>query len=105
MSKKKYIDLFYQAWSIEMVEDIPTEDNRFVLGNCDSIRHNIKIRTKDVDGNPIPKQEINRTLIHELLHAISAVGAFWNDINETQTEFIAVCLHKTLSQLKVITDL
>lgn len=101
MSKKKVIDLFYQPWTIVFKEEIPDSNGRFVWGNCDSINRVITLRTKDVNGKPMTQPELERTLIHELIHAISACGAFWDDISETQVEFISVCLHRVLSQLKM----
>lgn len=95
----KTIDIFYQDWDVNFVEDIPNDGNIFVYGRCEGSDRTIWIRTKDRDGEDISQTELQRTLIHELLHAIAMQGGFYQEMTEQMVEFTSVCLQVALQQL------
>ena len=100
---KKEFEIFGSKWTVEYIDVIPCEESdAFVYGKTFYSTRTIQIAKKDFEGNPIPKEELRMTFLHELFHAIFGTGqynAYSND--EPCVEWLARCVNSLMGQ-KVI---
>lgn len=101
--KNQKFKLFNTEWTIVYVDEIKREDDSFYFGLTDYVCKKIFIVTKDSNDNPLSENEIKRTLLHELMHAILITGCFEDCNTEPCVEWIANCLYSLLEQ-KIIND-
>lgn len=82
--KNKTINIFGSKWKIMFVDSIEVEDGASVDGLTDSTNRVISICTKQT------KNEIEITLLHELIHAILNTGQYLQSSkDEPMVEFLA----------------
>lgn len=91
--KNRTIKIFNSTYKLSFVKDIKSENpDRTTMGETDSNLKTIKIRVLNREGKPIPKQELEITLLHELFHAILDEGQYLNSSeDETLVEWLARC--------------
>lgn len=99
----KKFDMFGTQYTIEYVDVVKCDDeNMFCWGDTDGRTHTIRIATKDMNGKKISKEELEITVLHELVHAILNEGQYREySNNEPLVEWCARCLH-SLKVQKVV---
>lgn len=101
--KNKKVNLFGTEWQIRFEDKLmdPTGDHE-IFGDTYRSANNIITIAKTIDGVPVPKAELEVTLLHELVHAIFVTGQYHNSNNdEPLVEWCARCL-KQLIDKKII---
>ena len=91
--KNRTIKIFNSTYKLLYVNDIESEDpDRTTMGVTDSNLKTIKIRLLNREGKPVPKKELEITLLHELFHAILDEGQYLNNsMDEPLVEWLARC--------------
>lgn len=90
--KNRTINIFGSKYSIKFVNEVTDKEGYWIYGKTDVYNKVITISTKLPCGKPIQKEELETTLIHELLHAILTSGQYngYSD-DEPLVEWIARC--------------
>ena len=98
--KNRTIKIFNTPYKILYVNGIETENpNRTTMGETDSNLKTIKISVLDREGHPIPRQELEICLLHELFHAILTEGQYLSCTDdEPLVEWLARCTKHLLDQ-------
>lgn len=100
--KDKVVDLFGTKYTIKFVKDIEYESGDHPFGYTSPERRELAIRVLTTKGESFPKEEIELTLLHELVHAILLEGAYVDlSTNENLVEWIAKCI-RSLKAQKII---
>ena len=60
--------MFGSKWTIVYVDKIEMEEEGFQWGLTDYVNRRICIATRDSENKPFPKEEIEITKLHELMH-------------------------------------
>ena len=91
--KNRTIKIFNSTYKLLYVNEIESEDpDRTTMGETDSNLKTIKIRLLNREGKPVPKKELEITLLHELFHAILDEGQYLNNsMDEPLVEWLARC--------------
>ena len=91
--KNRTVNIFGSKYSIKFVDEVIDSNDNWVYGITDVYNKVIRISTKLPCGKPIQKEELETTLIHELLHSILNSGQYngYSD-DEPLVEWIARCL-------------
>lgn len=93
MGKKKKFKLFNTEWEIEYVDSFDEENDSAVkLGHTCYLTHKIQV-ARTADGVKLSKEDIELTLLHEIVHSILGSGnyiAYSSD--EPLVEWIANCI-------------
>jgi hypothetical protein len=91
--KNRTVNIFGSKYSIKFVDEVVDRDDNWIYGITDVYNKVIRISTKLPCGKSIQKEELETTLIHELLHAILNSGQYngYSD-DESLVEWIARCL-------------
>ena len=96
----KKIDIFGTKYTIKIVDRIE-DDNIIYDGSTYHDSHIIKI-AKYVNNNKISNEEMTRTLLHEINHAIFTAGQYFNsNDDEPLVEWIARCYHSLIFKQKL----
>lgn len=99
--KNKSIDLFGTIYKIKIVDNIKIEGSNgteYPLGLTDSVNHIISIASY-VEDTKVPKNEMELTLLHELVHAIFITGQYFEENeNEPLVEWTARCLNQLIKK-------
>lgn len=91
--KNRTINIFGSKYNIKYVDEVVDSDNNWMYGITDICNKVISISTKLPCGKPIQKEELEFTLVHEILHAILNSGQYNGYSNdEPLVEWIARCL-------------
>ena len=110
MKKKKgkerknfQFDLFGSTWHVVFVKESPlnNKDNEEYcnLGYTNSTHNEITIATADQNGKELSDDQIEVTLLHELVHAILFTGQYSQEGgSEPLVEWVARCLKSMLNQ-------
>lgn len=99
--KTRTFDLFGTKWKILFLNRsvLHKEDNSLLYGTCDTLHKVIIINCLDNKGKPFPKDEIEITLYHELLHAVFETGQYKaQSEDEPLVEFTARALKSLIKQ-------
>ena len=101
--KDKIIDILGTEYTVKYVDKIPMpNEHTYRFGQENSANHTIEIATKFYNGSPISKEELDKNLIHECIHAILDEGQFFEESdNEPLVEWLARCIY-SLKKQKVI---
>lgn len=101
--KNTTFKIFDEEYRLLYVDAIESEnEDTFYWGIADSSIKEIRIATKDKEGNQIKDNQIKNSLYHELLHAIFSEGCYIDcNNNEPLVEWTAKCL-TSLSKQGVI---
>ena len=73
------------VWKIEFIDRCPLlggQEEGTNFGLCDPDRRIITIGLKDADGKPYPKEQVLKTLRHELMHMIMFEGQYLTCFND-----------------------
>ena len=90
--KNRTIDIFGSKYYIKFVDKVVDSENNWIYGAVDVLNKVIRISTTLPCGKPVQKEELETTLIHELLHAILISGQYNNCSNdEPLVEWISRC--------------
>lgn len=100
INDSKIINIFGTTYTIEYVDKIEVDNpNTWRFGEEDASNHTIQICTKFRNGGSLSKSEIEKNLVHELIHAILDEGQFFEESsNEPLVEWLARCLHSIHKQ-------
>lgn len=91
--KDKTIDIFGSKWKLIFVDQLLTDDKIVADGITDSTNRTITIYSKQ------PSNEVQITLLHELIHAILNSGQYFNiSRNESAVEFLARSFYSLIKQ-------
>ena len=98
--KNRTIKIFNSSYRILYVNDIKSENpDSTTMGETNFTSRTIKIRVLDEKGHPIPRQELEICLLHELFHAILTEGQYLSSTdNEPLVEWLARCTKHLLDQ-------
>ena len=96
----KNIDIFGTKYTIHIGDTIAVDkDSNTTTGLCDSSNSVILIATKQPNETDMPKEEINKNIWHELIHAILNEGQYLNLSNdEPLVEWLARCIYSLTKQ-------
>lgn len=99
MKGNKKIDIFGTKYTIKYVKEVVDRDDCWIYGHTDSINKVIRISTTLPNGKPVQKEELEFTLLHEVLHALLLSGQYINSSNdEPLVEWLARCIHSLKKQ-------
>ena len=86
MERVSSVNAFGVKYKVKCVENIPVKDTEyeegFLWGLCDYIKRVIYISLKDNEGKAIEESHIERTFLHEVLHAILQEGGYDEAVND-----------------------
>lgn len=111
--KNREVDIFGTKYSIiyaNKVTDVKEQehamdgynDGEVLWGITDHDTKQIVVSTKNNLGKPRDKDDMERTLYHELMHAILVSGQYLNPNNdEPLVEWLARCIY-SLKQQKIL---
>ena len=99
--KNRSIDLFGTKYKIKIVDTIEIEGPNgieYPLGLTDYYNNIISIASY-TNGIKIPKNEMEITLLHELMHAILSTGQYTEySKDEPLVEWLARCLYQLINK-------
>lgn len=96
--KNKKFELLGTKYSIKFIDDISDQEGNQVFGCTNSSTREIFI-AKSVEGKTVPYNEIEITLLHELVHAILMTGQYIEEnSNEALVEWVARCVYQLLKK-------
>lgn len=102
MYKNRRINIFGTKYNIKYVKEVLDKDNCWIYGCTDPTNKIISISTVLPGGKPVQKEEIEFTLLHELLYAILLTGQYnRSSDDEPLVEWLARCL-KSLKEQNII---
>lgn len=91
--KNKTIDIFGSKWKLIFVDEIEVDDGALVDGLTDSTNRIISVCSKQ------PDNEVQITLLHELIHAMLNTGQYLNTSkDEPMVEFLARSFYSLIKQ-------
>ncbi len=100
--KEKNYNLFGSNWKIQFTDKVVDDNNKWIFGTTESPSMLITVSTKKPDGSKLSKDEIELTVLHEIVHSIFQTGQYMNcDNDEPLVEWTARCL-KTLKEQHII---
>lgn len=100
--KEKSYNLFGSTWIIQFVDEVADENDKWLFGETESPSRVITISTKKPDGSKLSKDEIELTVLHEIVHSIFQTGQYMSCNNdEPLVEWTARCL-KALKEQHII---
>ena len=92
------IELFGTTYKIKFVDKIIDENDDELFGQTDPCQKVILI-AKTINDVIVPKNEMEITLIHELIHAIFMTGQYIEQSDdEPLVEWTARCIYKLLNK-------
>ena len=99
----KKIDIFGTKYTIKIVNSIEDEDG-YYLGTTYHNKRIIEL-ARYADNIRISDNEIIKTLLHEINHAILATGQYFNsNDDEPLVEWVARCYYSILFNQKIFKD-
>lgn len=98
--KFKFMDSVWTVRFVDRVELLDDQDSTATnFGLCDADRRTITIGLKDADGKSYPKEQVLKTLRHELMHMIMFEGQYVTCFNdEPLVEWLAKSIGLLLKQ-------
>lgn len=98
--KFKFMDSVWTVRFVDRVELLEDQDPTATnFGLCDADRRTITIGLKDADGKSYPKEQVLKTLRHELMHMIMFEGQYVTCFNdEPLVEWLAKSIGLLLKQ-------
>lgn len=91
--KDKTIKIFDTQWKIKFLDQVYTDENKWVFGLSVGAERTLYISLKDVNDKPLKDSEIQDTVIHEVLHAVLDTLRFFEiSNNEPAVEWLTKCL-------------
>lgn len=95
-------ELFGSKWKVKFVDSIQNEDD-FLLGVTMNDRNTILISTLNLSGEPLSKEQIKLTILHEVFHSIFYSGQYLQATgDEPLVEWCARCIYKMYPKLSSI---
>lgn len=79
--KEKSYNLFGSTWKIQkiqFVDEVVGENNKWLFGETESPSRVITVSIKKPDGSKLSKDEIELTVLHEIVHSIFQTGQYMN---------------------------
>ena len=100
--KQTTFDIFGSKWKLIICDAITEEDRKdeyFDYGITDGENRVIGVSVKNKKGNDLPSNEIEISILHELVHSILRTGQYINTNNdEPMVEFLARSLYSLIKQ-------
>lgn len=95
--KNRKFNILGEPWTLQFVDKLDVEPDAekgsFRFGETDSVLRTCKVATLDSNGKPFPKDVIEDTMVHELIHAILDSGQYLDSSrDEPMVEWLAKCL-------------
>ncbi|WP_173431810.1 hypothetical protein [Sharpea azabuensis] len=95
VKKREKYELFGSKITVEYMDCVISDDpEHWIYGHCreHGDKFTIQISLEDVDGKPMTKDSIERTLRHELFHVICSRGQYINvGDDEPLIEWLSLC--------------
>lgn len=107
--KDRTINIFGTKYRVKFVDKVKDktytpEENVHTYGLTNSANQTIQVALYNIDGKPVSNDELERTLWHELIHAILDTGQYRaSSADEPMVEWLARCI-KSLIDQKIIQD-
>lgn len=89
-------DLFGDIITVRFFDNVYSKDDpdMWIFGNCNFADQLINLSTKSISGNPLSRNQIKQTFIHECIHIILESGQYFEEsYNEGLVEWIAKCVN------------
>lgn len=91
--KNKKIKIFDTTYKIIFKDKVFNDEDRWVYGCCCQCKKEILISLKCYDDSPLYVNEIETTIMHEIIHAILDECCYVEiSSNEPAVEWLAKCL-------------
>lgn len=95
-------NIFGEEYKVSFKDTVELDNCDFVWGISDAVYKQLEIATKYPNGDEINKEEIIRTILHELLHMILDEGMYQEEgKNEALVEWLSKCLYDIMFKQKI----
>lgn len=96
-------NVFGEKYKVSFKDKVEFEDHDFTWGISDVVYKTLEIARNLPNGEPLDKDEISRTVLHELIHIILDEGMYMEESrNEALVEWLAKCLYDILVRQRII---
>ena len=100
--KNFVFDIFGENYKVIFKDSVDFDGCDFAWGTSDAVYKQIEVAENYPNGDKINKEEIIRTIIHELLHMILDEGMYWEEgKNEPLVEWMSKCLYDIIFKQKI----
>lgn len=90
-------DLFGDIITVRFFDNVYSKDDpdMWIFGNCNFADQVINLSTKSISGEPLSRNQIRQTFVHECVHLMLESGQFYEEsYNEALVEWLAKCINK-----------
>lgn len=95
-------NIFGEEYKVSFKDSVDFDNCDFVWGASDAVYKQLEIAENYPNGDKINKEEIIRTILHELLHMILDEGMYWEEgKNEALVEWLSKCLYDIIFKQKI----
>lgn len=95
-------NIFGEEYKVSFKDSVDFDNCDFVWGTSDAVYKQLEIAENYPNGDKINKEEIIRTILHELLHMILDEGMYWEEgKNEALVEWVSKCLYDIIFKQKI----
>ena len=95
-------NIFGEEYKVSFKDIVDFDGCDFTWGASDAVYKQLEIAENYPNGDKINKEEIIRTILHELLHMILDEGMYWEEgKNEALVEWLSKCLYDIMFKQKI----
>jgi hypothetical protein len=95
-------NIFGEEYKVSFKDSVEFDNCDFAWGVSDAVYKQLEIAENYPNGDKINKEEIIRTILHELLHIILDEGMYLEEgKNEALVEWVGKCLYDTIFKQKI----
>ena len=95
-------NIFGEEYKVSFKDTVEFDNCDFTWGVSDAVYKQLEIAENYPNGDKINKEEIIRTILHELLHMILDEGMYWEEgKNEPLVEWVSKCLYDIMFKQKI----
>ena len=90
-------DLFGDTITVRFFDNVYSKDDpdMWIFGNCNFVDQVINLSTKSISGEPLSRNQIRQTFVHECVHLMLESGQFYEEsYNEALVEWLAKCINR-----------